>query len=569
MEKIRTIIASCNGNMDKILKEMLALQFSAAQLQQVDSDRIDDLRCFVLENISSFSARDLYVIVYQGLFSETDLFYHGAKGLSPLKRTEYKAIKSTEWVPSMEQPDPPMVKPGPAPSSEPKPNSGPEPSPDPEPNPNSEPNTTFDPMSNPNQEDSDWNDLDKSDPIQLTEYVRKYPQGKHYEEARTYLSYCPITLEDLLDAIRTQPPSQVSQTMKNFFDYDWVTKQQFLSVLAKDHNLFGVSMAYQLLIDEVLTRYDFFDAGFDNDVIDAIFQGVDSDDYFDPFNATELTRESTEFYFWGISGSGKSCALGAIMSAANSGEVAKAMIVDKNCDAASYLEYLRSVFTKGQLGKLPAGNPVGNFAAMGFSLIEKGKPGNWIQRKIRGISKAGKEHPITCIDMAGGMLQLMSRRIDELSKAEQDYIDNLNHLLCKSAQGNHAQHFFLVEYKDDDLNIQFDQLNRAIDQIQRLGLFKKKTDHIWIMVTKCDRFNAESEHDLVQKVSQYIVEKCSPLYNKLSQICEAHSIDKGKPRVLPFWVGNVELQQYCKFDPIRANKMVEIMLDTPFASNIK
>lgn len=566
MEKIISIIQACNGDPSKIASELLALQFNAVQLQQVDSSGvIDEVRNFVVGNIGAYSARDIFVFIHQGLFSEKQLFQFAGRGISPQKRESYRQIKVSGWVPSIDVPEPPSsgFDPiGPVPS--------PEPSPEPEPGPEPEPDGD---LEEPKVDDSEelraWQNTEKNNAKSLSLFLRQYPNGQYSEEARTYLRYLPIELEDLLEVVRTQPSSVVVDTMRDFFEYGWVSKAEFLHVLKEDHNLFNASMAYQLLVQEVLTRYDFYDAGFDADVIDAIYNGIDSDDDFEAFNATELTREATEFYFWGISGSGKSCALGAIMSAANSGEVAKAMIVDEDSDAASYLKYLRNVFTEGRLGQLPAGTPVGNFAAMGFTLVEKGDPGNWISRKIHGVPKTGKEHPITCIDMAGGMLSLMSRRVEELSEAEQEYIDNLTNLLCRSAEGNHAQHFFLVEYKDDDLSIQFDQLNRAIDQIQRLGLFKRKTDHIWLMITKCDRFKAKSEEEMVDLVKRYINDNCRPLYDKLAQICRDHDIDKGKPQVLPFWIGDVELQQYCKFDPVRANKMVEIMLDTPYSSNVK
>lgn len=564
MEKIISIIQDCNGEPSKIANEMLALRFNADQLRQADlSGVIDDVANFVLGNIGNYSARDIFVFIYQGLFSEKQLFQFAGKGISPQKRESYRQIVASGWIPSLQSPEPPSTM-FESPVHEAQPVDAPAPYGNPEPV-----DVPEQPAIDESKEFAAWQNTEKDNAKSLTLFLRRYPNGKYCEEARLCLSYMPVSLDDLLEVVKTQPIHIVLDTIRDFFEFGWVTKDEFLDVLREDHNLFTATTAYQLLTHELLSRNDFLDAGFDADVMDVIYNGIDSDDDFEPFNATELTREATEFYFWGVSGSGKSCALGAIMSAANSGEVAKAMIVDEDSDAASYLKYLRNVFTKGQLGVLPAGTPVGNFAAMGFTLVENGDPGSWLSRKINGVSKSGKEHPITCIDMAGGMLSLMSRRVEELSESEQEYIDNLNNLLCRSAEGNHAQHFFLVEYNDEDLSTQFDQLNRAIDQIQRLGLFKRKTDHIWLMITKCDRFKAQSEAEMVNSVKKYINDNCRPLYDKLAKICKDHNIDKGKPQVLPFWIGNVELQQYCKFDPARANKMVEIMLDTPYSSNIK
>ena len=151
-----------------------------------------------------------------------------------------------------------------------------------------------------------------------------------------------------------------------------------------------------------------------------------------------------------------------------------------------------------------------------------------------------------------------------MTVSEQNIIDNLNTLLCQSPKGNHAQHFFIVEYKDEDVSDQFQQLTRALDQIENLGLFKKKTDHVWIMVTKFDRCHATNEDKLIENLKEYIKNRCGAFYNRLKKICRDNEIDGGEPRVTPFSIGDVELQRFCRFNSTSADRFVKLMLETPY-----
>lgn len=74
------------------------------------------------------------------------------------------------------------------------------------------------------------------------------------------------------------------------------------------------------------------------------------------FNAkalTEIDLPCTEVYFWGIPSSGKTCALGGILSVANSGHVARTMAMDKNCQGYAYMNRLADLFKSDKATNLP------------------------------------------------------------------------------------------------------------------------------------------------------------------------------------------------------------------------
>ena len=83
----------------------------------------------------------------------------------------------------------------------------------------------------------------------------------------------------------------------------------------------------------------------------------------------KIHKQSTEIYFWGIPSSGKSCALGAILSVAASGKVAHSMDADTESQGYGYMTKLINLFQNGEIGTLMEGTSVDSFYEMGFDLV--------------------------------------------------------------------------------------------------------------------------------------------------------------------------------------------------------
>lgn len=94
-------------------------------------------------------------------------------------------------------------------------------------------------------------------------------------------------------------------------------------------------------------------------------------DYTEMRDLDEIHKQSTEVYFWGIPSSGKSCALGAILSVAANGRIARSMDPDTESQGYGYMNYLINLFHDGRIGTLMGGTPIEAFYEMGFDLVDQ------------------------------------------------------------------------------------------------------------------------------------------------------------------------------------------------------
>ena len=78
----------------------------------------------------------------------------------------------------------------------------------------------------------------------------------------------------------------------------------------------------------------------DRRFIQKMFNGESAQSFSTPEKLDKIHKQSTEIYFWGIPSSGKSCALGAILSVAASGKVAHSMDADTESQGYGYMTKL-------------------------------------------------------------------------------------------------------------------------------------------------------------------------------------------------------------------------------------
>lgn len=270
-----------------------------------------------------------------------------------------------------------------------------------------------------------------------------------------------------------------------------------------------------------------------------------------PKPISKITKSPcTEIYFWGIPSSGKSCALGAILSTANSGRVAQSMQRDPDCQGYGYMTRLANLFkTNGSVGTLPEGTAISSTYEMGFTLEDDER----------------KEHPITCIDLAGELVRCMYKQDagESLTEEQQNVLKTLTDILIDNRTSNRKMHFFVIEYGAEDREYeglpQKDYLEAAVAYIQRTGIFKKDTDGLYLLITKVDKVHAVGR-ELQEKLKDYISQNYQGFYNGLKKICQDNEINNGKVDIQPFTLGTVCFQNYCKFKDDTAAAVVRTIL---------
>lgn len=414
-----------------------------------------------------------------------------------------------------------------------------------------------------NSAESAWKALDKNDIDALNDFVASNPDSVHAAEATQRIndllldSIMDYDIDTLIDKIKqilneagtsaSYKNDNIANEIKSYIKKRYATKAQFLDKLREDCNLLNASAVKHLIDEHIITIADLSGIGIGKQFIKAMLTGLQTDSYTYTRSLDRIHKQSTEVYFWGIPSSGKSCALGAILSVAGSGKVAKVMDADTASQGYGYMTYLTSHFPQnGEVGTLLGGTPIDAFYEMGFDLTDE----------------SNRTHPITCIDMAGELMRCMykSNANMPLSDTDLNMLDTMTKVLIDNRSTNRKIHFFVIEYGGEDRIFdgyhQDVYLNGALSYIKDTGIFKKETDAIFIMVTKVDKM----KHVTRDAITQYVKDNYEGFYNGLNKICEDNEINGKKVEIVAFSLGKVCFQSYCKFDTKPAENVVDIML---------
>lgn len=410
--------------------------------------------------------------------------------------------------------------------------------------------------------DDAWILVDKNSSESLRDFVKNFPNSNHVEEANKlinqllYDEIMGVNTDTLVSQIHNfqtdknltieQKDNNIIDAIEDYIKGNKITKNDFLVKLSDDHNLLSSGVVKRLINQGIILTSDLLNLGIEKAFIQRMFKGDSAITFRTPEKLDRIHKQSTEIYFWGIPSSGKSCALGAILSVAASGRIAKSMDPDTSSQGYGYMTKLIDLFQNGEIGTLLEGTPVDSFYEMGFDLVDK-------ENRI---------HPITCIDMAGELMRCMYKENagDPMSDSDIEMLDTMTKVLIDNRSTNRKMHVFVIEYGAEDRKYeglpQKVYLEGAVSYIKDTGIFKKDTDAIYIMITKADK----AKNNSPSFFNQYINDKYLGFFNGLEQICKDNEINKGHVEKLAFSLGDVCFQNFCKFDARPAENVVNLIL---------
>ena len=377
--------------------------------------------------------------------------------------------------------------------------------------------------------DDAWILVDKNSSESLREFVKNFPNSNHVEEANKlinqllYDEIMGVNADTLVSQIHNfqtdknltieQKDNNIIDAIEDYIKGNKITKNDFLVKLSDDHNLLSSGVVKRLINQGIILTSDLLNLGIEKAFIQRMFKGDSAITFRTPEKLDRIHKQSTEIYFWGIPSSGKSCALGAILSVAASGRIAKSMDPDTSSQGYGYMTKLIDLFQNGEIGTLLEGTPVDSFYEMGFDLVD-------IENRI---------HPITCIDMAGELMRCMYKENagDPMSNSDIEMLDIMTKVLIDNRSTNRKMHVFVIEYGAEDRKYeglpQKVYLEGAVSYIKDTGIFKKDTDAIYIMITKADK----AKNNSPSFFNQYINDRYLGFFNGLEQICKDNEINKG------------------------------------------
>ena len=412
--------------------------------------------------------------------------------------------------------------------------------------------------------ENDWNNVDKNDIDDLNRFINRYPTDSRARDARKlitklereeFLGFDVDSLIKRVNDIQTDQRVQekdvkVYETIKSYLDRKKISSQDLLDVISRDNNFLRASVIEMLITDGYFRYQDFLHLGIDRKFIQHLAQGERKQTFDSPERLDKINKQCTEVYFWGIPSSGKSCALGAVLSIANNGMIARSMSKDNDCQGYGYMTRLAQLFkSDGSVGTLPEGTSIYSTYEMGFDLEDEN----------------GATHPITCIDLAGELVRCMykSDAKEALSEDEVEALDTLTRILIDNRTRNRKIHFFVLEYGGENRKYeglsQTEYLDAALRYIERTGIFKEDTDAIYLMFTKVDKANALGGQ-LVQILTDYTETNYKGFFQGLEKICKDCEINGGKVERIPFTLGQVCFQDYCLFNGASAGTVVKKLL---------
>lgn len=411
-----------------------------------------------------------------------------------------------------------------------------------------------------------WEAVDKNSIDALRHFCNAYPNDPHCQEAtklsnKLYREKSRSNRNALVAHIKKihadsnviNKDQDIYNTIAKYLDKREIKSTDVIAMIEADHNILRSSVVKMLLDNGNIGYDDLKTIGIDDEIIDHLSNGVKPQGFAIPEQLNKINKLSTEIYFWGIPSSGKSCALGAILSVAANGSVAESMRQDNDCQGYGYMTRLAALFkTDGSVGTLPEGTSIYSTYEMGMHLEDE----------------KHAVHPLTCIDLAGELVRCMykSDAHENMSNDEKEALDTLTRILIDNRTKNRKMHFFVLEYGAE--NRQYEGLTQnvyldgALRYIERTGIFKDDTDAIYLMITKTDKAKAE-KGQLESTLREYIEQHYNGFYNGLKKICRDCEINNSNVDVLPFSLGEVYFQDYCLFDEKPAANVVRKLMERP------
>lgn len=408
-----------------------------------------------------------------------------------------------------------------------------------------------------NGEEEEWFSIKNAGDIKLLEaFKEKYPNTSHLFELNKLFTAeknkehsrkkSPIILKSMIN--KANSAEDVSKIIQVLLENKTITIGMLLELIRQDHNLLSSAACNDIISRGILNRNDLSKCGIDNGFINKMLTNARSQN-FEPARPLQTIAEPcTEVYFWGIPFSGKTCALGAILSAAKNGLAARSMIPDNSCQGFGYMNRLSTIFSPGRICRLPGGTPVTSTYEMRFDLEDQ-------EHKI---------HHVACIDLAGELFTCMFMKDagEQMRDDQKQALETLHNILLENRSNNRKIHFFVIEYGAEKRIYnglpQAEYLNSAAAHLNSIGLFDSNTDAIYVLISKVD--NASYEGSLEEHLLKYMTKNYLGFYNNLLLICKEHGINKGRVKIVPFSIGNVCFKDYCQFDATSATKMVDLLV---------
>ncbi len=374
------------------------------------------------------------------------------------------------------------------------------------------------------REDEVWERARYGNELALSDYITNFPSGKYVQDAKEKIQY--------LEQERNKAKA---------------SRYEILDKINRNSNQFDPDQIKSYIQNGIIDKKDLLECRIPQNVIDTVFN-MKYPKLMLGETPTAIPDGFTEVYFWGIPGSGKTCALAALLSTAGKAGFLETAIGP----GYDYMTRLKNIFLN-DVAVLPGPTPFEKTQYLPFALK---KPNEKYSRSVSLIELSGEI--FKCFYFENARIEL---RVDK-------YRQTLNSLNSFLNGRNRKIHFFFIDYEtknkvDVDGYTQSDYLSAAATYFNKpeSDIFSKSTDAIYIVLTKSDLIPC-SEAERMQKAKEYLNgENFSSFINILKTKCKKYSINGGILTVEPFTLGKIYFNQLCEFNDAPSQNLMSILFD--------
>lgn len=338
-------------------------------------------------------------------------------------------------------------------------------------------------------------------------------------------------------------------------DLDSIQKEKILDAIRKDDNTYCVYELQNKVENGIITWDDLREV-FNDEQVNAIQNWKECPILPNCVPPQKPLSDYTEVYFWGTVATGKTCAIGAILSYAKQ----KGILIPRSTSHQFFMDKLTYLFQNRGISticSLPNTFSRDSIAEMNFQLLDENK----------------KKHNITFIDIQGEIIQDIYKMQNgiPLMETEKDTLDQFLSYLQNSH--NFKIHFFLMEYGAANKEVrglkgmgyngiyQGDILTSIAQFLDNKGILRKSTVGVYGLVTKSDLIDGNlgtSPIDRPKLANDYVNQSFSAFWKTVNIACQKENIKDVK--TIAFSIGHVFANNLCVLDNSDSEKIIHRLL---------
>lgn len=348
--------------------------------------------------------------------------------------------------------------------------------------------------------------------------------------------------------LEKHPTGKYSQKAQNALDSN-AGRDRIIENIKKDKNYYDPDKLNKFVGDKRIAWTDIEGKDlFTHEERVAIEKFVDPKKLPEQTPPERLIEGVTQIYFWGTPHSGKTCAMGAVLSAAKKFGRLTEFPNEKNGSGQRYMHQLSNIFVSDDICVFPHGTSPLSIQQMLIGLRDKDK----------------KVHKMNLIDLAGELFKSLFYKLNDpatynnFAQNKQDalertisYLGDKNSKYGNQDTGDDKIHFFIVAYgeekntwEDEDLFMS-DFLNTTIAYLNERKVIQTNTVGVYVLVTKSDLMPCDVG-ERKEFAEKYVMEKMPDFYNNIVEICKHAGVKDFE--IIPFSIGSVFAQNLGHFE---------------------